>query len=540
MVRPAYPGEVRIQRQVLTPASPAITLSPNLTEGLLPSSTEVTLQISPQPPINLRQAVKGLLTYPYGCLEQTVSRAYPLLHVDEEKAKRLKLKPLSRQERIQRLQKAFSRLAGMQHNRGGFGLWSTRSAEEPWLTPYVLDFLLDAREAGFEIPTQMLQKGLNRLHKRLRPSRSQAGIKDYIKHNRFASNAYAAYILARVGRAPLGTLRVIHDQERQAALSGLPLIHLGLALRLQGDHRRAALALAEGVAKERLDASYSGHYLSDYGSPQRDTALIIWLLARHQVPVDGAEKLIFRLSQELAGKTWWSTQERFALFMAGDMLAANHTIPWQGSLKMGDHEQSLTSKSDLMLDITPESLHAGVVFNSTSDIPLYINIETSGYGQQPPVAKEDVVEVSRSLLDMDGQPVEERALQSGELLIAHLLVKSLESMQHGLVVDLLPAGLEIENLALSQGETMDNFTIDGINPTAAMNRANIHHVEYRDDRFVAAVKLVRGRKTHLFYLIRVVSPGTFHTPSPLVEDMYHPDRYGIGVLAKPTQIEVRP
>ena len=49
------------------------------------------------------------------------------------------------------------------------------------------------------------------------------------------------------------------------------------------------------------------------------------------------------------------------------------------------------------------------------------------------------------------------------------------------------------------------------------------HEEFRDDRYVAALKLDQGQQAHVFYLVRAVSPGTFRVPPPQVEDMYRPE-----------------
>ena len=65
------------------------------------------------------------------------------------------------------------------------------------------------------------------------------------------SRAYAGYVLARVGRAPLGTLRSLYDSRRKDAKSGLSLVHLGLALSLQGDKKRGEQAIAQGFALTR-------------------------------------------------------------------------------------------------------------------------------------------------------------------------------------------------------------------------------------------------------------------------------------------------
>ena len=53
------------------------------------------------------------------------------------------------------------------------------------------------------------------------------------------------------------------------------------------------------------------------------------------------------------------------------------------------------------------------------------------------------------------------------------------------------------------------------------------HTEFRDDRFVAATDL-RDGPLHLFYVLRVVTPGKFTVPAPFAEDMYRPDVRGVG------------
>jgi len=103
------------------------------------------------------------------------------------------------------------------------------------------------------------------------------------------------------------------------------------------------------------------------------------------------------------------------------------------------------------------------------------------------------------------------------------------------VIDPIPAGLEVENLNLSQGAQASEFTVDGVNVGEAMNNEAIKHSEYRDDRFVAAVHLPRGQM-QLFYLLRVVTPGRFTVPSSYAEDMYRPEIRGIGNTGEPVTI----
>ena len=48
------------------------------------------------------------------------------------------------------------------------------------------------------------------------------------------------------------------------------------------------------------------------------------------------------------------------------------------------------------------------------------------------------------------------------------------------------------------------------------------HTEFRADRFVAAVDWQGDQPFRLAYMLRAVSPGSFHHPAASVEDMYRP------------------
>jgi uncharacterized protein YfaS (alpha-2-macroglobulin family) len=129
------------------------------------------------------------------------------------------------------------------------------------------------------------------------------------------------------------------------------------------------------------------------------------------------------------------------------------------------------------------------------------------------------------LFAADGTALGSRPLRVGESVIVRLQVKSRGRIANGLVVDRIPAGLEIENLTIVQGERFGTLKMDGVDVAEAMNDRRIQHVEFRDDRFVAAVRLEGD--TVLFYRARVVTPGRFVVPPLYVEDMYRPETFGI-------------
>ena len=119
----------------------------------------------------------------------------------------------------------------------GFGLWDGRSDENNWLTAYAADYLLARKEAGDAVPEAMLNQALNRLQSYLTDSQYGERWSSAPEHSRLAYQAYSAYVLARVGKAPLATLRLVWEQQADHARSGLPLLHLSLALSAMGMSR---------------------------------------------------------------------------------------------------------------------------------------------------------------------------------------------------------------------------------------------------------------------------------------------------------------
>ena len=108
-------------------------------------------------------------------------------------------------------------------------------------------------------------------------------------------------------------------------------------------------------------------------------------------------------------------------------------------------------------------------------------------------------------------------------MLVWLEVKASQNVPDALVVDLLPAGLELENQNLANGSaSLQDSGSEVANLLNQMQQADIQHVEFRDDRFVAAVAVNEGQPVTLVYLARAVTPGTYQVPVPQVESMYIP------------------
>ena len=84
-------GDIRrMTVATLAPKGGKISLSRDLVQDLIPRRTKVTVTVGPQGALDVPGLLASLDRYPYGCAEQTTSRALPLLYVNDV-AKRIGL-----------------------------------------------------------------------------------------------------------------------------------------------------------------------------------------------------------------------------------------------------------------------------------------------------------------------------------------------------------------------------------------------------------------------------------------------------------------
>jgi uncharacterized protein YfaS (alpha-2-macroglobulin family) len=159
-------------------------------------------------------------------------------------------------------------------------------------------------------------------------------------------------------------------------------------------------------------------------------------------------------------------------------------------------------------------------------------VNINGYSIKAPKAMENGLTISRYYLDLKGKQVSLDKIKVGTLYLVNLQVTAKERTPDAMVIDLLPAGFELENQNLAHSVQFDQLKISGKTISQWQDRNPIKHQEYRDDRYVAALTLYRRQSAQLFYLVRAVTPGTYQVPSPLIEDMYRPEIRAIGEAHK--------
>lgn len=538
VVRAAWPSVLRSSARALDKLE-AVALDAGSTDGLLADSVHARLTVSSLPPLPFAAALKDLLKYPYGCVEQTTSKGFAALLLDAQTATNLHVDGLPAEQRKARVDGAIGRVASMQVPSGHYSMWGGDSYVNEYITPYVVEFLQDAREEGFLVPDEMLQKSLKRLNDDLLSGGHPYYNYEHSDHLRFADEAHSAFVLARVNRAPLGTLRALFDNDRGKSLTALPLVHLGIALKLMGDQARADKAIEEAFAK-KVERPW---YLGDYGSDLRDTALMIALAHRYAMSKPEYDGRVFDLARTLTNEQrqaddnqrrygwrslYLSTQEQIAIARLGKTLIKDGDKVVSGALAIGGATGQISPERLWSRSFGGAEVAAGVRFTPQGDLPLYVSTDVAGVPKTAPAPDDHYVAIQRRLYTLDGKPWEPQALKEGDSLIVGLKLDAREAMPDALLTDLLPGGLEIENFNLTDAKQWADVVVDGITITDRAQAAEVRHEEFRDDRYVAALKLDKGQTAHVFYLVRAVSPGTFQMPPPLVEDMYKPEVRGIG------------
>ncbi|MGD9671023.1 MAG: alpha-2-macroglobulin [Hyphomicrobiaceae bacterium] len=502
----------------------SLTLSKDLIADLIESRTKINLSAGPQ----ARFDVPGLLTsldrYPYGCAEQTVSRALPLVYANAV-ASRIGLG--TDKEIKERVQKAINHVFAMQDSSGAFGIWGP-AEPDLWLTAYVTDFLTRTKEAGFEVRPEAYGQALDRLQNFI------AYAQDF--ENGGEDRAYALYVLARNGRAPIGELRYYADTRLDRFSTPLAKAQLGAALAMMGDKTRAERAFSAAIAA--LDGSGSEVSRGDYGSSLRDGAALVTLAAEVGMAKEDAPRLVDVIAKAYTARGYTSTQEQAWMLLAANALADEAAT---ARLTLG----GAPLQAPIFRPLTPAQIgkDGGLVLSNQGDSAIDVVVSVIGAALTPEPAISKGFTVTRTYYTLDGRPVEldsatggKASLSQNERLVAVVKVETREAGGRILLVDRLPAGLEIENPRLVQSGDIKSLAW-------LAGTVTPEHTEFRDDRFVASFNLFNFQRQQngganpsdeaaaplrtatAAYIVRAVTPGKFVHPAATVEDMYRPDLY---------------
>jgi alpha-2-macroglobulin len=531
-IRPLYPPMWSEVSLVLEPGSEH-AIDDSIFDDLILDETVARLTVSTKPPFDSQQHLSSLFQYPYGCLEQTTSRLWPLLLANDIEFQQF----LSKHPRHKLSNKSdaiasgIGRISGMQRSNGSFGLWSKSSPEHHWLTVFATDALLKAKTLGYPVDESMLAKALKRLQAYVN-KRGKLYSENNIYsadrgHYSFAYKAYAALVLARIKQVRLSDLRWLYDNKASTSKNKVAVAQLALALEVAGDPNYATKAWNRALLLDSEVNFYGG----DYTSQVRDLAWTSELTMQSKLAESGLS-LIKPLTDALISRRWLSTQERFALYRLAKQLEVQPGGNVHFNLATTNRETSnrstntITQAQDFVQTYAGMDMPQSLVLSAQADKGAqFAKFEVQGFESSMPLPSQDGMTVQRSFYNLAGQEQSISELKTGDWVLVHIELDSKDKKRipDALVVDYLPAGLEIENQNLAHSRKINQLKIDGKTIDTWQKQTRIVHQEYQDDRYIAAVELDGYRMAHIFYLAKAVTPGVYQVGPVQVEDMVRPE-----------------
>ena len=487
--------EIARQTRVTLAAGQALSMDVNMMAGLHDGTVRATLAVGPLARFDAPGLLTALDRYPYGCTEQVTSKAMPLLYFDQLS----EALGLADKKRVaKRIDQAIVRVLGNQASNGAFGLWYPSSGDL-WLDSYVTDFLSRARAQGYTVPDQAFEKALNNLRNRVNYAADfEDGGQDL---------AYALMVLAREGYAAIGDLRYYSDTRSDAFATALAQAQLGAALASYGDQGRADRMFRLAGARV-ADGERRLGWRSDYGTGLRDQAAVLSLAVDAGSDAIDLVSLADTVSRAPVARR--STQENM-----WSLLAVNALIKEGGA--EGILLNGSTMNAPLVRTLSEDDLITGVALENSGDRETTAVVSVFGVPSEPEPAGGNGYKIEREYFTTEGDPVTLESVAQNDRIVAVIRVTPLRDTQARLMVnDPLPAGMEIDNPNLIAGG--DIRALDWLDLNA-----NVQNSEFRTDRFLAAVDWTGRKPFQMAYILRAVSPGSFHHPAAVVEDMYRPD-----------------
>ena len=503
----------------------------------LPMS-EVRIELSRSIAGSVLEGLEYLTGYPYGCVEQTMSRALPNAVVGRALFQLGISDPTLQADLPTQISASIQRLYGFQHDDGGWGWWFDDDSHD-YQTAWVVFGLATIAEAGHEIDDQVIDRGVSWLNRNLDSMDKR-------------TQAYALYSMAAAGQANItATLNLANN------ITGLdPFSQAGLALALHeaGESEPArdiikllaeTATVTEGVVYWQADSDDGYYRRKTMASSVRSTALVLSAFSRIQPGHPLEAGMVRWLMSQRRNAGWGTTNETsyailgltdhllatnfaetetdtaYTLFLNGDTIAS-------GSLGRGAPSTVLTiPAADLSADSND------IRISQEGPGQLYYVINTRVYQTQETIAQEGEIVISRRYINPQTDDAV-TTLRPGQLVMVELTVQMPRDGSYMIVEDNLPGGLEALN------ERLNNTSHVAIIPPGGWSHWADYGYNYKEVRgdhvsfFIT--DLPSGQRTFT-YMARATHAGEFVAMPTEAYAMYDLTLWGRSASSSLTVVE---
>ena len=468
----------------------------------LPGTDRLFVELSTIPPIDLSSRLRFLMQYPHGCLEQTVSAAFPQLFL----ASVISMSDAEKQRTERNVKEALNRLRSFQLPDGSFTSWPGRNVTDEWATNYAGHFMLEAEALGYALPPGLKNQWLSYQQLAARAYGRTTPATRFAYRQPDLVQAYRLFTLALAKSPETGAMNRLREQ---ADLTVAATWRLAAAYALIGQ-QSAAQNLINGLdrhIKEYPDFS------NTYGSRERDQAMIletlIYLNEREQ-----AYEVLRQLSEALSSGMWMSTQTTaYSLLAVSKFLGSektSHEIKARYRLNDGN-EASLNIRGKITEVNLPVDDRSGKLFiQNEGNTVLFARLFTAGIpAPGDEIASESNIRLSIRYINARGEAVDVSRLRQGTDIIAEVTITNPSNSRN--ITDLaltqvFPSGWEIGNLRLFDQRTSDASAFT--------------HQDIRDDRVMTYFDLNAMQRKTFKIPLTAAYLGKFYLPAPDLEAMY--------------------
>jgi uncharacterized protein YfaS (alpha-2-macroglobulin family) len=497
----------RIYESVRRTCRPGESISLVMPGEGLPGSAEAQIRIQRRPDLNFSHRLYWLMRFPYGCIEQTVSAVFPQLYLK----KIMETDLLDASDLDRNINAGIARLRRFQLPSGAFAYWPGNTETSVWGTLYAGHFLIEAKNRGYHVPSDLMDNWF-------RYTQSQA----LTSRDNLMMRTYRVYLLAAGEQPQIGAMNLLKENNLKDMNDTQKWLLAG-AYQLAGVPSTAMeIRNQAGMAVE--DYFEFGH---TYGSGIRDKAIILEMLVLFEDWTRARE-----VAEELAGyletDSWYSTQTLGTMLLAtGKFLEAveggeKPLLKGEFRLPDGKRRPFETREIGISAEISGEfqKKKVEVVLDARSEVnQAFVTLDWSG------VPVEGIVgDLARNLqmevewIDEEGLALDPSRMVQGQVFWLHIRARKSQDYTHPIdeaaLVQLLPAGWEVENIRLS-GEDLPYW----------MNSWALHREEYldiRDDRILWFFDFPEGSGSLDFVVkLHAVTAGRFTLPATVLEAMYN-------------------
>lgn len=516
----------------------------SLPDDVIRDRSHITLDLSSSLLGTLPAAMRNLVQYPYGCVEQTTSRFIPVILARQEKE--LFADALKEKDTDAMLKQGIKNLTELQKNDGSWGFWHEGDSN-PYLTAYVVEALVQARTLGIE--TEKIDALLENAKHYLDsepgriladihwlPTAPQASLPENIKKQKVNSENLLSIMYARSllsmtipGGQRLEGEYIAHFRQLDpniVALGVMTNIRAGeLDPEKNGVNALVALAKRDAAGRIYWETGVQAYYASQDAS----TALAVRALSLARYDREFVKGAVRYLEENRRAGYWSNT---FATSQA-----ARAIIDFYRSTN------PTNAKPKYIVTLDGNEVSRGVINSPRQNISLPIDtarlsansmlkIEVEGPGDVYSTLSKSFSRRAESFTGFNhGLSVERRyankseprslTLAVGDTVQVDIQVSGVDRLNDRLVVaDHLPAGMvAVRTGYKNEGENVDENSY-------YYGEGNVYIDEYTEDGIVATADTWSARTFHLEYLARVVNAGEFTVPPVSAELMYAPEMSG--------------